>query len=349
MDRTGETAGDLTSEPDGRPAVAASAAIEGVLRGTRIMTDNGEVPVEALLAGTSLVTAAGERRRVAWIGRRRVEPHRHPHPDWVHPLRIRRGAIGNGLPKRDLHAAPALMLVLNNLAVPVRALINGATIAPAAVDADYFHVELDRPGTLLADGLPVAGCSDRTAFANHGAALLLHPGPPPPPEADAAAVREVRMRLLRRAHALGHAVTRDSGLALRIDGFAVLAALVTGDVHHFLLPPGCTDVRIISRAGVPAELDPAASDRRRLGVRIERIRVLGAHTDRTVAPDDSCLSEGFHPPERDGDRVWRWTDGHARLPAALLAEATGLDLQVGAFQPAWAGTAPPAAPATRRA
>jgi hypothetical protein len=32
------------------------------------------------------------------------------------------------------------------------------------------------------------------------------------------------------------------------------------------------------------------------------------------------LDEGFHRLERDGERVWRWTNGLTRLPALLWAD-----------------------------
>ena len=313
------------------------------------------MPVEALFPGLRVIGTAGEPVPVAWLGVRRIDPRRHPHPDWVQPIRIRRGAIGNALPRRDVDASGALNLWLGGLAIPLQALVNGATVVAAGgiEAAEFHHVELVRPGTLLAEGLAVESYrdrGDRTAFGNAGAVMLLHPGEPGLQAGeDEAPVRELRRRLLQRAQALGFAVTRDSGLHLRADGWPIAPSVIVGSSHGFVLPPDAADVRIISRAGVPAEIDPTSSDRRRLGVMVEQIVLRGPRGETRIAPEDPVLSEGFHPPERSGSRAWRWTDGHARLPAGLLAGATRLEVHVGGFQPAWAGTAPPGAPVTRSA
>ena len=327
--------------------------VPGFLRGTRIMTDRGEVAVEALAVGMRVLTAAGEHRPIRWIGRRRVVPGRHPRPDWINPIRIRRGAFGNSLPRRELHVSPALMLVFGDLAVPVQALVNGATLAP--VDGlevlDYVHLELDRPEALLVEGLAAESYRDvgnRAVFGNAGAVLVLHPLPPPAPAAGGA-VFDLRRRLLQRAHALGFAITREPALSLRADEWPIMPSLVDGSVYRFSLPAATTDLRIVSRAAVPAEIDPAAADRRRLGVLLERLVFSGPNGRVEIAADDRMLSEGFHPPELAGGRLVRWTDGHARLPAAALAGMNRIELHVQASQPAWAGAAPPASPATRSA
>ena len=41
----------------------------------------------------------------------------------------------------------------------------------------------------------------------------------------------------------------------------------------------------------------------------------------SVSPlDDPSLGAGFQKVERNADRVWRWTTGRARFPAALAAD-----------------------------
>jgi hypothetical protein len=245
------------------------------------------------------------------------------------------------------------MLVFGDVAVPAQALVNGATIAPVTGREmlEYFHLELDRPAALLAEGLAIESYRDvgnRAVFGNAGRVLVLHPRPAPAP-APGGAVYDLRRRLLQRAQALGFAITRDPALSLRADEWPIMPSLVDGQVYRFSLPAAASDVRIVSRAAVPAEIDATASDRRRLGVLLERLVLSGPNGHVDITADDRVLSEGFHPPELSGGRMVRWTDGHARLPAAALAGMNRIELHVLGTQPSWAGAAPPAAPVTRSA
>jgi hypothetical protein len=333
----------------------AGQPLMGLLRGTHIATEGGETTVETLLPGMRVRTPGGEARPIAWIGRRRITPHRHPHPDWVRPVRIRRGAIANNLPRRDLALSAAVTLSLEGVAVPVRALINGATIAldRGAEVAEYFHLQLDGPDLLRAEGVMVESHraeDNQVVFGNAGPAMLLHPGAPPPLEDAAdAAVQHLRRRLLGRAQALGHSVTCNRELIVRTTDGTYIPCTAGGADWRFVLPLRASDLDLVSRAGVPAELEAESSDQRRLGVLIERIVLRGSRRAWTVALDDPALSVGFHRPEFIDGGLRRWTDGHARLPAALLDDAIALEVHVAGFQPTWAGTAPPLAPAVRGA
>jgi hypothetical protein len=63
--------------------------------------------------------------------------------------------------------------------VPARLLVNGATIVQDTVDAiTYFHIELPERNVILAQGLSCESylnTGDRSAFANGGGAVALHP------------------------------------------------------------------------------------------------------------------------------------------------------------------------------
>ena len=82
-------------------------------------------------------------------------------------MRVKVGAFGTGRPRRDLVLSPDHAVHGSALAdgpavlVPVRYLVNGATIVQEAADAiSYFHVELDRHDVLLAEGLPTESYLD---------------------------------------------------------------------------------------------------------------------------------------------------------------------------------------------
>src|SRR5208282_2804454 len=81
---------------------------------------------------------------------------------------VRAGAIGAGVPHSDLWLSPDHSVLFDGAHVPVRHLINGASIAPSACRAvKYFHVELAEHGVLLAEGLPAESYLDtgnRSAF-----------------------------------------------------------------------------------------------------------------------------------------------------------------------------------------
>ena len=62
---------------------------------------------------------------VRWIGRRQVDPARHPRPCDVLPVRVRRGAFGNGVPRRDLFLSPNHAVFADDVLIPVKYLIDG--------------------------------------------------------------------------------------------------------------------------------------------------------------------------------------------------------------------------------
>jgi hypothetical protein len=345
--------------PDPEPGAGGGAPC--FVRGTRILTPAGEVAVETLAPGTIVVTASGVRRRVIWIGQRRLDLARHPRPLAASPVRITRGAIGNGSPARDLLLSPDHALLINETLIPARALVNGATILADLgwARVDYFHVALDAPDVLLAEAAPAESLPPRAARAAFAGAavLLLHPdfadppadaADPRPRAASGAVVREVRRTLLGRARQLGHALTRAPDLHLLADGVRLNPTGLAGSIYRFAIPPGAVDLRIVSRAGIPAETDPDSEDRRRLGVKLGALALRVGDRWREVPAADATLNEGFHPPEGKGGRLWRWTDGHARLPA-VPRNLTALDLHVLGAQAAWARAAPPDAPMHRSA
>ncbi|MFO1023971.1 MAG: Hint domain-containing protein [Acetobacteraceae bacterium] len=150
--------------------------------GTRLHTTGGEVAVEDLRVGDVLLTVSDPKvpsRIIRWIGRRTVEPRRHPQPELLSPVRVAAHAFGPGRPARPLLLSPDHAIYFEDVLIPVRYLIDGKAIrqlAPRRVT--YWHVELDRHDAILAEGLPVESYLDtgqRHAFENGGSALMLHP------------------------------------------------------------------------------------------------------------------------------------------------------------------------------
>ncbi len=135
------------------------------LAGTQIETAAGMVPVEALRVGDLVCTASGGSQPVIWIGQRRVFPAT---AKALAPVRIRRGAMGQNRPCRDLFLSPDHAVFAEGVLIPVRCLVDGARIVQEPMpEAHYFHIELDRHDIVLAEGLAVESyleAGGRTAF-----------------------------------------------------------------------------------------------------------------------------------------------------------------------------------------
>jgi hypothetical protein len=208
--------------------------------------------------------------------------------------------------------------------IPIRYLINGATIIQEPVDSvTYWHIELERHDVVLAEGLPCESYLDtgnRAAFANGGGGIILHPDfamriwktkACAQLVLKGAKLSAARRRLLRRTKALDFAITDDPDLRVFAD--RQLLPLDADRRHYRVrLPSEARNVRIVTRSWIPAYMRPAEDDHRRLGVAIARVWV----DHREVSLDSPTLSTGWHDPEPK----WRWTDGQAGLALSGVRE-----------------------------
>ncbi len=322
--------------------------------GSRIRTEDGDVPVEQLTEGQRVAVlrdGAIDHTPITWIGERRINLTAHPQPQTAAPVRILRGAIGENLPERDLVLSPDHCLFLDGKLIPAKALINGMTIVQ---DRDvpavhYFHVEVDPHAVLLAEGLPVESYLDtgnRAYFQNCGAALVLHPEftvnaglktwethACAPLTVQPDAVRPIWQRLVDRAESLGFtapqpATTEDADLHLVANGRVVRPMTVRGGRTVFALPAGCDSVRLVSRATIPSDLAAYRDDWRSLGVAVSRITVRAEGMQAEIPADHPNLMRGWHPVESDGATTWRWTSGDAELGLPAVDGPAILEVQV---------------------
>lgn len=123
--------------------------------GTLIATPAGAVPVEALGAGDLVLTADGRQVAVRWMARQAVAI-RFADPLKALPIRIRAGALGEGLPARDLLVSPRHALLVEGVLVQAGALVNGTTIARETDVPEvftYWHVETPDHSLILAEGV----------------------------------------------------------------------------------------------------------------------------------------------------------------------------------------------------
>lgn len=144
----------------------------------------GEVPVEQLRQGDLIVTQAGQERviePILWIGNRLLDLPANATPHDGAPIRILRNALGDGVPHRDVLLSHDHRLFVDGKLIPAMLLVNGMTVLPEAglELVHYFHVELERHGVLLAEGLPVESyldeAGDRSFFSNADSPAALHP------------------------------------------------------------------------------------------------------------------------------------------------------------------------------
>jgi hypothetical protein len=312
LDITGNftTADFVVTDP---PANTTIALVPCFTEGTRILTDRGSMPVEALRVGDYLVRHDGIVAPIVWIGRRRLDLRRHLRPETVRPIVIEAGAVCDGVPSRALMISPDHALYLSGHLVPAKALLNGVTIRQVRRrEVTYFHVELAAHAVIYAEGCPVESyleTGNRGAFES-GPALTLHPdfaqarreaaGCAPFAEAGSV-VEALRAGLLARA---GIETTHAPDISLRL----------TGD--------GGAIIR--SRSAIPGEVTPDPRDRRRLGVKVGELRA----GNRLIPLDHPDLVEGWHDVEPDG----RWTDGRGVVPAELTRGEV-LDIRVVASAP----------------
>jgi hypothetical protein len=320
-------------------------------RGTRLLTPAGYAPVEALRPGDPLVTLAGDIKPARWIGSRALDLAAHVRPDAVRPVRILPGALGPGVPARHVRLSPDHALLLRGLLVPVKLLVNGATILRErnCQAVTYYHVELDRHDILLAEKLPVESYLDtgnRAMFET--AAGVAHKSPVfgRGRQWDSRAfadlclggtiLAEIRRGLRARAFDMGFRPRTLTDVSLWAGGRKFLRAAGTASRPIFKLGVGHPgEITIRSPVFVPAEMtcgDGDDEDNRLLGIALKKIR-FGLNT---VLPARIARA-GFHP--RAARDAADWTDGNAIIE--VPPQVGTVSLVIAALPQGW--TTPPGA------
>ena len=134
-------------------------------RGVLIETLRGQKPVEALKVGDAICVASGGTKRIKWISSSKLGQAALARQPENRPVRITAGALGDGLPRRDLLVSrQRRMLVDSKVAKRMfgmrKALISAIklTALPGIyVDADvrdveYFHILFANHEVIRAEG-----------------------------------------------------------------------------------------------------------------------------------------------------------------------------------------------------
>lgn len=175
------TSGDTIAVSDVGGDVALTTDAMCYLRGTMILTPDGERPVEALRIGDAVVTKFGGVQGIKWLGRQSFAPRFIAgNPDqW--PVCIGAGALGADLPRRDLYVSPGHSMLLGGRLVLARSLVNGVTIRQARPEAlvEYVQLEFAAHDCVQAEGVWSESYADgpglRAQFHNQAEFWALYP------------------------------------------------------------------------------------------------------------------------------------------------------------------------------
>ena len=132
--------------------------------GTKIATPRGEVPVEALQVGDRVITRDNGIQTIRWVGAREMTGAEFEMAAHLKPVLIRKGALGNDLPERDMMVSPnhrvlvanektALYFEEREVLVAAKHLTGMEGIDVVEVSGtSYIHVMFDRHEVILSDG-----------------------------------------------------------------------------------------------------------------------------------------------------------------------------------------------------
>jgi hypothetical protein len=130
--------------------------------GTKILTPAGEAPVETLRVGDMLITEDHGARPIRWVGDSTVRWSRN-----MRPVRIRAGALGHGLPRRDLRVSQQHRLLIDSpivqrmtedreVLIAAKKLVGlpGIELEEGRGTVRYLHVLMDAHEVIFAEGAP---------------------------------------------------------------------------------------------------------------------------------------------------------------------------------------------------
>ncbi|MCC6105474.1 Hint domain-containing protein [Acetobacter sp.] len=318
------------------------------LTGTLIRTPDGNIAVEDIKIGDQIVTWDWKNnqditRPVVWVGKAETIARPDlPVDEAGYPVRVLKNAVADGVPSRDMLITPEHCLFFENKFIPVRMLVNGASIFydTSVPSYTYYHVETEQHAVIIADGMLTESYLDtgnRRAFRQAGnvAGLRSNGMQNWAEHADAPlcvdrAFVEPLFRALKARHDhantnrpyMEHAVlTDDPDLHLVTEtGVQIRPVRHTGQTYSFMLPPATRSVRIVSRASRPADvIGPFVDDRRHLGVAVGAISCLTAKKMHALtAHFQENKPAGWHREAEAGTPECVWTNGNAVLPLGDL-------------------------------
>lgn len=154
--------------PNNAPDTSDPSAIVDIpcfVAGTLIETPDGLREIETLQAGDLVRNRAGDMVRLRWIGYRSIVPQFHQRQQ-LFPVRIMRGALGNGCPSRDLMVSPNHRVVMDGpevelvfgeaeafVAAKFLVGLPGIFLDLSVTEVSYVHLLFDDHQVIMAEGL----------------------------------------------------------------------------------------------------------------------------------------------------------------------------------------------------
>lgn len=140
-------------------------ALPCFVAGTRIETDTGLIAVEQIAQGDLVRTKDNGFKAVQWVGSKTVSLNASEASDRLRPVRIRAGALGTGLPERDLYVSQQhRVLVKSQIAermtgadevlIAARKLleISGIDCVEECDEVTYVHLLFDQHEVVYSNG-----------------------------------------------------------------------------------------------------------------------------------------------------------------------------------------------------
>jgi len=132
--------------------------------GTMVATPTGERPVEDLRAGDKIITRDNGIQEICWTGQKALNGVELQQAHHLRPVLIRAGALGNGLPERDMMVSPnhrmlvasdrtALYFEEREVLVSAKHLLNSNGIQNVdVIGTTYIHFMFEQHQVVLANG-----------------------------------------------------------------------------------------------------------------------------------------------------------------------------------------------------
>ncbi|WP_282603828.1 Hint domain-containing protein [Paracoccus sp. PARArs4] len=143
------------------------SAIPCFVTGTLIAPPRGQIAVEDLAVGDHVLNRDGAACPIRWIGRRDLPEAEIAAEPNLRPIRIARGALGQGLPSQDLMVSPQhRVLVRSGIArrmfgtdevlVAAKSLVGlkGVEVCADGPAPSYVHILFDDHQIILSNGAP---------------------------------------------------------------------------------------------------------------------------------------------------------------------------------------------------
>ncbi len=134
--------------------------------GTLIETGGGrQVEVERLRVGDCVMTADHGLKQIRWIGRQLIAADVLAVENRLRPIRIRKDALGDGTPTRDLRVSPQHRILVRSriaermfgqpevlIAAKHLTALPGIDVMDDGADVEYHHILLDAHEVVMANG-----------------------------------------------------------------------------------------------------------------------------------------------------------------------------------------------------